>query len=213
MNCGCVHRREYSNEERRAYTSEEISNRKRTEPIWRSFGSRTLIGNINADISGNKVALQNRILFARLNKIQNSLMNSLERNYWESKPKLMTAANKLCLPSFIQETAWRLYSEVAKNKLTQGRSINGFVSASLYVAIRIHEFPKLLEEIVEVTQVTLRDIHKAVVLIIRYILPKLNLRYKPVRLDPLLYRFGNELDLSMAIQQKAHELLKYALKN
>ncbi len=31
LNCGCVHRRELSNQERRAYTVEEINSRRRTE--------------------------------------------------------------------------------------------------------------------------------------------------------------------------------------
>ncbi|MFX1391561.1 MAG: transcription initiation factor IIB, partial [Promethearchaeota archaeon] len=87
------------------------------------------------------------VMFSRLSKIQRSLINSLERNLWEAKPKLKLYASKLNIPEYISETAWRIYTEIAKKKLTMGRTIDGFVAASLYAAIRIHEFPKLLEDV------------------------------------------------------------------
>lgn len=213
LNCGCVHRREFCNQERRAYTVEEVNSRRRTEPKWRSYGSRTVIGNINTDGRGNHLIARKVALFSRLNKIQSSLVNSLERNYWEAKPKLMSAANKMALPNFVQETAWKIYAEVAKMKLTMGRSIDAFVAASLYAAIRVHEFPRLLEELVEVAMLPMRNIHKALGIIVQKILPKLSLRYKPLGPEPLVYRFGNELTLTMTIQKMANDLLRYASKN
>ena len=120
LNCGCVHRREFSNQERRAYTVEEINSRRRTEPKWRSYGSRTMIGNINTDGRGNHLIARKIALFSRLNKIQSSLVNSLERNYWEARPKLMSCANKLAVPNFVQETAWKIYARSGKNETDYG---------------------------------------------------------------------------------------------
>ncbi len=172
-----------------------------------------MIGNINTDGRGNHLIARKIALFSRLNKIQSSLVNSLERNYWEARPKLMSCANKLAVPNFVQETAWKIYAEVAKMKLTMGRSIDASVAVSLYAAIRVHEFPRLLEELVEVAMMPMRNIHKALGMIVQKILPKLNLRYKPLGPEPLLFRFGNELTVSMNIQQQANEMLRYASKN
>src|SRR6056297_549370 len=155
-NCGVVHGQRIVALERRAYTHEEVKSRRRTEPRWRSYGPRTIIDAHRGDINGRKMQSRKTLLFSRLSKIQGSLINSLERNYWESRPKLNQYAQKLNIPSYISETAWKIYSIVAKKKLTMGRSIEGFVCASLYAAIRIHNFPRLLEEVVDVSLVSLR---------------------------------------------------------
>lgn len=213
LNCGCVHRREYCNSERRAYSLEEINNRRRTEPKWRSYGSRTVIGNVSQDGRGNHLLGKKAALFNRLNKIQSSLVNSLERNFWEARPKIMSLINKMNLPNFMQETAWKIYTFIAKKKLTMGRSIDAFCAASIYAAIRIHDFPRLLEEVAEVSMIPTRGIHKALGMIVQKILPELNLRYKPLGPEPLVYRFGNELSISMILQKRANDLLKYASRN
>jgi len=181
--------------------------------LWRSFGNRTIIGQFNTDSRGRQLQPQKRALFARLNKIQGSLINSLERNYWEAKPKLSQMSTRLAVPDFIQETAWNIYRLAAKKKLTMGRSIEAFIGASLYAAIRVHEFPRLLEEVVECSVLPLRNIHKALALIVREVLPVLGLRYSPISSNHLIYRFGNELHLSMPIQQKANWLLFTAKKS
>ncbi|MHA1561939.1 MAG: transcription initiation factor IIB, partial [Promethearchaeota archaeon] len=41
----------------------------------------------------------------------------------------------------------------------------------------------------------------------------LKLRYKPISPGPLVYRFGNDLDLSVQVQQKAADILKTALRH
>jgi transcription initiation factor TFIIB len=210
--CGMVIGREYSNTEKRAYNMDEVNNRRRTEPKWRSYGCRTVIGQISCDGRGNTLQPRKRALFSRLNKIQSSLVNSLERNYWEAKPKLLTLCSKLALPNFIQETAWKIYSTVAKKKLTMGRSIEAFVGASLYSAIRVHEFPRLLEEVVDVAMVSTRGIHKSLGIIVSKVLPELNLKYKPLGSRALIFRFGNELNVSMSIQQNATTLLKHSIR-
>lgn len=211
-NCGMVFGTEYVSTERRAYTADEVRARRRTEPRWRSYGPRTVIGLTSTDSKGRQLASRRAQLFNRLSKIQGSLINSIERNFWESRPKLSSLCQKLQIPDFIQESAWKIYSEVAKQKLTMGRSIESFVTASLYAAIRIHDFPRLLEEIVEVAMIPLRSVHRSLGLIVRLILPKMNLRYHPISPNPLIYRFGAELDLSITTQKFAYDLLKSASK-
>lgn len=207
VNCGVVVGPNLINTERRAYNIEEINSRRRTEPIWRSFGNRTIIGQYNQDARGKTLHGSQRALFSRLSKIQGSLINSLERNYWEAKPKLATLCKRLGIPDFIQETAWCMYRLAAKKKLTMGRSIEGFIAGSVYAAIRVHEYPRLLEEVVEFSMLPLRTVHKSLGLIVRKVLPDLKLKYRPIGENVLIYRFGNELDLSMPIQQRAKRML------
>jgi transcription initiation factor TFIIB len=210
-NCGMVLGIALISAEKRAYTADEVKNRRRTEPRWRSYGPRTIIGLNSPDAKGQQLEGKRQAMFNRLSKIQGSLVNSLERNYWEARPKLNALGLKLNIPDYIMETAWKIYSEVAKQKLTMGRSIDAFTTACVYAAIRIHDFPRLLEEIVDVALLPLRSVHRSLGLVVRMVLPVLSLKYKPVSPEPLVFRFGNDLNLSITTQKTASELLKKSL--
>lgn len=212
VSCGVVLGLAFVENERRAYTADEVKNRRRTEPRWRSYGPRTIIGINSPDAKGQHLEGKRQALFNRLSKIQGSLVNSLERNYWEARPKMNALGTKMNIPDYIMETAWKVYSEAAKQKLTMGRSIDGFVTASLYAGIRIHDFPRLLEEIVDVAMMPLRSVHRSLGLVVRKVLPVLNMRYRPISPEPLVYRFGNDLNLSINVQKKAAEMLHSSMR-
>ncbi len=213
MHCGMIFERTFVGNERRAYTVEEIQNRRRTEPRWRDFGPRTMLPITKTDSKGKSIGAKEQALFSRLSKIQNSLISSIERNFWEAKPKLKMLTSKLNIPNYISETSWKIYSLVAKKKLTMGRSINGFIAGSLYAAIRIHNFPRLLDEVCEASLTPRRTVHRSLAMIIREVLPELKLKYQPITAECLVFRFGNELELPMSIQKKAINMLKKASKN
>ncbi len=212
LNCGLVLDVHLVELERRAYNVEEIEKRKQNEPRWRDFGSRTVLPNNKIDYKGHYLSAEKKTLFLRLSKIQNSLISGIERNFWEAKPKMKQLTSKLNIPDFIQETAWKIYALSAKKKLTMGRSIEGFIAASLYVAIRVHEFPKLLEEISDTAMIPRKSIIHSLGLLLREVLPELNLNYKPIKVKQLIYKFGCELDLSMEIQKNAQNLAALSSK-
>ena len=213
INCGLIFERTFVGNERRAYTVEEIQTRRRTEPRWRDFGPRTMLPNTKTDSKGKSIGAKEQALFSRLSKIQNSLISSIERNFWEAKPKLKMLTSKLNVPEYISETAWKIYSIVAKKKLTMGRSINGFIAGSLYAAIRVHDFPRLLDEVCEASLTPRRTVHRSLAMIIREVLPELKLRYQPITAECLVFRFGNELELPIQIQKNAINMLKDASRN
>ena len=174
INCGTVAGKDIVETESRAYTKEEIEQRKRTEVRWRTFGPRTVLPVTKTDSKGQSLDPKGKRLFSRLSKIQKSLVSSIERNFWEAKPKLNLIVSKLNIPGYIQETAWKIYSNVAEKKLTMGRSIDGFIAASLYAAIRIHEFPRLLDEVCDASMSPRRIVHHSLGLIVKEILPEWN---------------------------------------
>jgi transcription initiation factor TFIIB len=160
------------------------------------------------DSRGTLLEPKQKILYTRLNKIQKSFITTLERNLWEARPFLTNICSRLTMPSVIQETAWRIYVEVAKKKLTCGRKIKAFVAASLYAAIRVHDIPYLMEEVAKISTISIHHIHKYLSIIVQYILPEIHLQYKSMGLKMLVYRFGEDLKLSIATQQKAYTLLQ-----
>ncbi len=213
INCGMVVGKDLVGNERRAYTIQEIEKRRRTEPRWREFGPRTTISNTKTDSKGKTLGAKGKTLFSRLSKIQQSLISSIERNFWEAKPKLKMLCSKMNIPEYIKETAWKIYSEAAKRKLTMGRSIDGFIAASLYAAIRVHEFPRLLEEVSDSSMTSRRTVIRSLGMIVKEILTELNLKYRPITAEQLVYRFGNDLNLSMKTQRRAVNMLIQATKN
>ena len=212
INCGLVSGRNIVGNERRAYTADEVEKRRRTEPRWRGFGPRTILPNDKVDSKGNRMGAKEKTLFSRLSKIQQSLVSSIERNFWEAKPKLKMLVSKLNIPEYIEETAWRIYSEVAKRKLTMGRSIDGFIGACLYAAVRVHEFPRLLEEVSDSSMTSRHTIIRSLGMIVKEILPDLNLKYRPITAEQLIFRFGNDLELPLETQKEALNLLKISSK-
>lgn len=212
LNCGLIHGRAFVSNERRAFTIQEVKNRKRTEPKWRDFGPRTVLPLTKKDSRGKSIKPKEQALFSRLSRIQNSFISSIERNFWEAKPKMKMIASKINLPDYITETAWKIYSIATKKKLIMGRSINGFISGSLYVAIRVHGFPRLLDEICDISLIPKKSIHKIIVIIIRDILPELGLKYQIISPESLIFRFSNELHLDVIIQKMAVDVLNSASK-
>lgn len=212
LNCGLVIDVHLVENERRAYNNEEIEKRKQTEPKWRDFGSRTILPKSKLDFQGHYLISEKKTLFHRLSKIQNSLISGIERNFWEAKPKMKQFVSKLNIPEYIHETAWKIYAFAVKKKLTRGRSIEGFIAASLYVAIRVHEFPKILEEISDAVVIPRKIVIHSLSLLLREVLPELNLSYKPIGVKQLIFKFGNELGLSVEIQKNALKLLSNSSK-
>ncbi len=213
LNCGMIVERNLVGNERRAYTVEEVNKRRRTEPRWREFGPRTMLPNTKIDSKGRLIGAKGKTLFSRLSKIQNSLISSIERNFWEAKPKLKMLTSKMNIPEYIRETSWKIYSVVAKKKLTMGRSIDGFIAAALYAAIRVHEFPRLLEEVCESSMTPRRTVHRSLGMIVKDVLPEIGLKYKPITAEQLVFRFGNDLGLPMETQKMALNMLLRASKN
>jgi transcription initiation factor TFIIB len=213
LNCGMIFQKEFVDNERRAYNSEELNRRRRTEPRWRDFGPRTMLPNSKIDSKGHIINANGKTLFSRLSKIQNSLISSIERNFWEAKPKLKMLTSKMNIPEYIKDTAWKIYCVVAKKKLTMGRSIDGFIAASLYAAIRVHEFPRLLEEVCDASMTPRRTVHRSLGMVVKEVLPEVGLKYKPITAEQLVFRFGNDLGLPMDVQKKAINMLVQASKN
>ncbi len=208
INCGMVFGNQLIRKERRAFTSDELRKRKRTQVKWRNFGPRTLLPNNNVDSNGHHINAKRKLLFKRLSKIQRSLTSGIERNLWDAKPKMKLLVSKLNIPEYVYQTAWRIYISVAKKKLTMGRSIDGFVSASLYAAIRVHEIPRLLEEICKACVTSRRTVIRSLGILIKEVLPELNLKYKPITSEQLVFRFGNKLKIPFKTQKEALKLLK-----
>jgi len=212
FNCGTVLGVEYSQSEKRAFTHEEINNRKQTEITRRAFGPRTLILNENKDGKGRPLNTKTKTKMRRLSKIQKSLISGFERNLWEAKPRMVLLCSKLNVPKHVFIMAWSIYTMAARKKLMMGRSIDGFIAASLYSALRFYKLPRVIEDVIGFVIVSRRSFIRSLGILFKEVLPKLNLNYKPITPEELISSFGNKLEIPMEMQREANELLKYSRK-
>lgn len=210
-NCGVVHGPVIIDAPRRAFTKQEIEDRRSAEPVFTDFGPRTVVPKSGVDTSGSALTPKQKQKYWRLSKIQRSVTTTFERNLSIAQPKLLNQASTLGIPRTVTEEALRLYKKAVRAKLTMGRSIDSLVAAAIYAAIKIHGLPRTLNELSKITQIPVKTIAKSYRLLAQYI-------EESVPKDPTdlktqyIVRFGQDLKLSPAVQKRAIELLEQAEK-
>ncbi|MFX1450049.1 MAG: transcription initiation factor IIB family protein [Promethearchaeota archaeon] len=207
-NCGTVHGPVLADSPRRAFSEEEITQRRQSEPVYRTIGARTVIPRSNVDITGAPLSAKTKSLFWRLAKIQKSVTSTFERNLSIAQPKLLNIASILGLPQTVTEEALRIYSRAVKNKLTMGRSIDNLVAASIFIAIKLHGIPRTLDEVASSIQISRKSLSKAY----RLIMQEFNIKLQPVSPVSFIAKFASELGLNIQVQNRAKELLEITEK-
>ncbi len=212
LNCGYVSARILDTSPRRAFTAEEIQNRKSNERVYSPIGPRTIIRG-SRDARGTLLSPKYKSKFNRLAKIHRSLTTSYERNLWIALPNLQRLQKRLSIPDTVAEDALRIYTQTVKKKLTMGRSIDTLLSASIFCALRIHGIPRTVEEITNVAQIPKKKVIKSYRLILMEILPLLNLKVQHFTADRYVDKFNDELGLSMQVRNIAVKLIQSAKGN
>ena len=207
--CAMVHGPVFADTPKRAFTEEEIANRRQTEPVYRNIGARTIIPRSTVDITGAPLSARTKSLYWRLSKIQRSVTSTYERNLSIARPKLLALSSTLGVPQTVTEEALLIYSRAVKIKLTMGRSIENLVAASLFISIKSHDIPRTLNEIADAAQISVKSLSKAY----RLLLQELNLTLRPTNLHSYIVKFGASLNLSVKVQQRAKDILDKTKKN
>ncbi len=143
--CGLVIEQELSMQERRTYTLDDFKKRKNTEKKYSDIGPRTVIN--RADINKLKISQKQKKLLNTLCTIQGNLVNSLERNFWEAGPA-MKKLKEYINNDTVMEEAWMIYKRTAMEKLTAGRSIVGFIGASVYASMKNNNITIAMNEFI-----------------------------------------------------------------
>ncbi len=196
----------------RAFTADEQNARQRVggPADWSKFdqGLTTTIGRQNVDASGRKLTSTRRAEIHRLRKwqIRTKVHSSDKRNLAVAMTELHRISSQLSIPYSIRESSAVIYRKALRKRLTRGRTILGMIAASLYLACRVHQVPRPLEEIVEQIHITRKELSLCVRLIIRY----LNLKIPHSNPVEFVHRFGTELDLPGEAKKKAIDILKLA---
>jgi len=90
-----------------------------------------------------------------------------KRNILIATTELKRICSNLNLPNHIKFEAIKLYKEAFKKKLLRGRSINSMIAASIYLAIRLKRIPRTLQEILDESSESEKDIRRCYRVLIR----------------------------------------------
>ncbi|HEY0088879.1 MAG TPA: transcription initiation factor IIB [Candidatus Lokiarchaeia archaeon] len=186
-----------NNSGKRAFTKYEKDKRERT-------GSPISI--FLPDLSLSTVIDKNNIRNPDLKRAAkwNSRMSWDKRNMLIATTELKRIGSNLNLPDHIKKAAIRLYKEAFKKKLLRGRSINGMVAACLYFACREKKIPRTLQEILEETSVSAKNVRRCY----RTLISELNLKVPSTDPISLVPRYIAELKLDIYIEKGTIKILQ-----
>jgi transcription initiation factor TFIIB len=198
--CGLVlHERgvDYQHSGKRAYTQQEKQARERTgSPI------SNLIPDMELTTVINKKDIKNPDL-KRAAK-WDTRMPWAKRNLLIATTELKRISSNLNLPTHVKMEAMRIYRQAFKNKLLRGRSINAMVAAAIYFSCRTKKIPRTLQEILEQSNETAKDVKRSY----RAIIKELKLKAPNTNPSALIPRFNAELNLNAETERIAIKIVK-----
>lgn len=212
-NCGLVaeHQIIDQGQEWRAYNATEESERSRSgspnSVMVADYGLRTHFSNVSYDANGNPISSAKRFEFARLSRLDNRSRQSHIRNLRIALKELQRIKSHLELPEGVGQSASVIYRKALKNDLVRGRSIDGIISAAVYLACRTAGIPLTLKDIQPACQnVTAKELGRCVRILIR------ELKLKPANSNftSLVHRLGEQLKMGMESRSMATDIISQA---
>ncbi len=197
----------------RAFTLEERETKKRTgaptsytnydKGLYTSF--RT-----DKDCRGRRLKSDTRGQMRRLKRrdTRSKLDGSGMRNLRRAMSELGRLTDVLHLPDGVREKSAIIYRSSLEKDLIKGRTIAGFVAASVYAACRLNKIPRTLREVAEASTEDKKDVSRTY----RYLLRELGLRMPvdyPMKFVP---RIASKIDVSRETDRLTVEVLREARK-
>jgi transcription initiation factor TFIIB len=205
---------DYAHQERRAYSMQEADERARTGArtslAFHDMGLSTIIGKANKDASGQ---LLNSAMCSSMEKLRIwdsriHVNSSEDRSLRRAFHQLNTLRDKLGLSDTLVEKSAYLYRKAQERGLIRGRTVDGIMTAAVYIACRETGTPKTLEDISIVSNLKRKDITRCY----RRLVFDLDIKIPIV--DPMkcIVKVANKLGLSEKTKHKAMNLMTYAIK-
>ena len=167
------------------------------------MGTGTEVGSSSEVYS---LSVKNRRKYLRLRKWHNRSSTSLERNLKYALADLKRISSLLKIPPAIEEEAARIYRMAVERGLVRGRSMEFVVVGAIYIASRLFNLPRSLNEVCQLTNNNKRDVGKTY----RFIARELGIRMLPSQAGDYIPKFANRLQFSAETQTQAQKILEIA---
>jgi len=200
----------------RSFTTSDAANNTRsrtgmpTSLARHDKGLSTIIGRANKDASGQVLDAAMRTTMERLRTwdFRTQAHTSTQRSLRQAFSELDRIKDKLGLPdSVIEKTAY-IYRKVQERGLLRGRSTSAILAAALYIACREMGFPRILKDIIEISNIKKRYIAQAY----RMLIIELDLKIPSI--DPIkcIIRIANNAKISEKTKRVAIDIMHDIIK-
>ncbi len=203
-----------------------------TRPEWRSFGSQgegvegygksrtgmptslarhdkglaTIIGRTDRDASGNKIDASIRSKMERLKvwDFRSHSHDSTNKNLMQAFNELDKLKDKLGLSDAVIERTAYIYRKARKRGLVRGRTIDGILTAAIYIACRDLGVPKTLKEVAAANSIMFKTLSRSY----RILVTELDISTPPV-IDPMkcIVKVANNADLNENTKRRAMDVM------
>ena len=216
--CGMVIREKTEDdihqELRRSFTMGSKDNRVRngtpSSLAIHDMGLSSIIGRANRDARGQLLDSAMRSTVQRLRKWDSRIQvhNSEDRSFRHAFYQLDTLKDKLGLSDAIVEKTAYIYRKVQGRGLIRGRTVNGMLTAAVYLVCREMGTPRTLKDIAAISNVRRKDISRNY----RLIVFELDIRIPTVDPVKCIAKVANKLNLNEKTKHKAMNIMTQMVK-
>lgn len=169
-------------------------------------GLTTEISSSARDFHGRPLPGGDKVRIYRMRMLQRRMKYSRsgERSLAEALMELDRMASVMRIPQQIRDEAALVYRKAAARGLVRGRTIQGMVAASIYIACRVMMVPRTLDEVSHLLEVEKKELTLSYKAIVR----GLGLGLRPPKAEDFVKRFASKLKLPMDMELKALELVR-----
>lgn len=175
-------------------------------PMIPDKGLSTEIPVATKDAHGKSLSTEARVKFYRMRMLHNQVRQSKrgERSLGEGLKQVDRFASLMRLPPSIREEAAVVYRKAAQQGVVRGRSIAIIAAASIYVACRLHGFPRTLREIVDVLKLDRKKLSRTYTILNR----ELKLKVPTTTPEDYLPRICEALELRPETRAMAARMVR-----
>jgi transcription initiation factor TFIIB len=174
------------------------------------MGLSTLIESKNKDATGKTLSNENRRMFYRLRIWdRNSRYANTSQSYQKAFILLDAIRTKLGLPeSVIEHTAY-LFRKVSTKKLLSGRSTIGIICATTYIACRLTNTPRTLQDVALAGNIKRKTLQR----IYRFLVRELDIYPETYNPHEFVSRISKAIHISEKTERLAFKIVSLCEKN
>jgi len=174
------------------------------------MGLSTLIESQDRDSTGRVLSKENRQMFYRLRMWdRNSRSANTVKSYQKAFILLDGIRTKLALPESVVEHTAYLFRKISSKKILSGRSTTGILCATVYIACRLTNTPRTIQDIANAGNIKRKNLQR----IYRFLVKELDVYPESYNPHEFVARISKTVGISEKTERLAFKIASLAEKN
>ena len=171
------------------------------------MGLSTIIESQDKDVTGKALSNENRRMFYRLRMWDRNSRSALSvKSFQKAFTLLDGISTKLALPESVVEHTAYLFRKIAAKKILTGRSTATMTCATIYIACRLSNTPRTLQDIAKAGNIKKKNLQRTY----RFLVKELEMYPKAYNPKEFVTRIAKEISISERTERLAFKILKIA---